>query len=65
MAVFIYVAIGTRTHPYHAKVAVFFVCFCLEKIISVIKFDGKQFSVSDMGGTNVMKAVYALKILFL
>ena len=37
----------------------------LEKKFSVGKFDGKMFSVSNMGRTNILKALYAFKTLFL
>ena len=39
--------------------------FKIWKKISVSKFDGNKISVSDMDRKNILKALYALKILFL
>ena len=33
------------------------------KQFSLIKIDGKQFSVSDIGRTNILKALHALQII--
>ena len=39
-------------------------CFFWGKTFSVGKYDGQIVSVSDMGITNILKALYALKIYF-
>ena len=50
-----------RDHPFNLKggIMVFW-----GEIISLRKFDGRNYSVSDMDRKNILKAIYALKNCF-